>query len=118
MMLPMQRPQRWWPVALAWIALCAILFLALSGLEDPSRPTGRILSGDAGARALAFARAGGYRDYEVVHVARARAGEGAPEDRWVVLLDRVPHTRLREAVVVELGLEEGELLRVRAVVRD
>ena len=109
----LRRPRRWWPLYIGWIALCAILFLALGDLEDPSRPKGRILSIEAGQRALAVASSRGLRGYEVVHVARARAGEGAPEDRWVVLLDRVPHTRLREAVVVELHRETGDLLRVR-----
>jgi hypothetical protein len=97
----------------AWIALCAILFVALRGLEDPSRPKGRILSIEAGRQALAIARARGMQDFEVVHVARARAGEGAAEDRWVVLLDRVPHTALAEAVVVELRVDDGTLLRIR-----
>lgn len=104
---------RWWTWYLGWIALCAILFFALSGLEDPSRPTGRILSIEAGQRALAIAAERGLRDYSVVHVARARKGEGGAEDRWVVLLDRVPHTRLAEAVVIEIGLEDGRLLRMR-----
>ncbi|HYO76666.1 MAG TPA: hypothetical protein VE010_09395 [Thermoanaerobaculia bacterium] len=108
-----RRPRRWWPLYTGWIALCAILFFALAGLEDPSRPKGRILSIEAGRRALAVARDRGLHDFEVVHVARARRGEGAAEDRWVVLLDKVPHTRLREAVVVELDVETGELLRVR-----
>jgi hypothetical protein len=105
--------RRWWPFYLGWIALCAILFVALSGLEDPSRPTGRILSIEAGHRALAIARARGLREHQVVHVARARKGEGGNEDRWIVLLDRVPHTRLQEAVVVELGVEDGRLLGMR-----
>jgi hypothetical protein len=96
-----------------WIAICAILFVALGGLEDPSRPKGRILSIEAGQHALAIAKARGLKDFEVVHVARGRAGEGAPEDRWVVLLDRVPHTRLEEAVVVELRVDDGTLLRIR-----
>ncbi|MDQ3282896.1 MAG: hypothetical protein M3Q69_15955 [Acidobacteriota bacterium] len=48
-----------------------------------------------------------------MHVARARAGEGAAEERWVVLLDAVPHTSLRAAVVIELGIEDGNLLRIR-----
>jgi hypothetical protein len=109
----MPRPRRWWPLYLGWIALCAILFLALAELEDPSRPKGRILSIEAGKRALAIAESRGMRDLNVVHVARARKGEGAAEDRWVVLLDRVPHTRLQEAVVVELGVADGELLRIR-----
>ena len=97
----------------AWIVLCVILFFALRGLEDPSRPKGRILSLEAGQRALSIARERGLRGYEVVHVARARAGEGAAEDRWIVLLDKVPHTRLREAVVVEVRVEDGTLLRIR-----
>lgn len=107
------RSRRWWPLYLGWLALCAILFVATSGLQDPSRPTGRILSIDAGNRALTIAAQRAMRDYSVVHVARAREGEGAAEDRWVVLLDRVPHTRLREAVVVELGVGQGQLLRIR-----
>jgi hypothetical protein len=95
------------------MAVCAVLFVALSGLEDPSRPKGRILSIEAGNRALAVAAQRGWRDVSVVHVARARRGEGSAEDRWIVLLDRVPHTRLRQAVVVELGVEDGQLLRIR-----
>jgi hypothetical protein len=97
----------------AWIAVCAVLFFALGGLEDPSRPQGRILSIDAGRRAAAIAQQRGLRGYEVVHVARARRNEGAAEERWIVLLDRVPHTRLREAVVVELKTEDGTLLDIR-----
>ncbi|HVG25358.1 MAG TPA: hypothetical protein VND45_14470 [Thermoanaerobaculia bacterium] len=102
---------RW--LYLAWILLCVVFFVALHGMEDPSRPTGRILSVEAGARALSIAKARGLDGYEVVHVARARANEGAAEDRWVVLLDKVPHTRLREAVVVEVRVEDGTLLRIR-----
>ena len=102
----MHRPKRWWPLYLGWIAICAILFAALSGLEDPSRPKGRILSIDAGNRALAFAAQQGLRDYSVVHV-------GRNADRWIVLLDRVPHTRLKEAVVVELRVDDGRLVTIR-----
>ena len=109
----MRRPRRWWPLYGGWIALCALLFFALADLEDPSRPKGRILSIQAGQRALAIAQQRGYRGYEVVHVARARRNEGAAEDRWVVLLDQVPHTRLERAVVVELDVASGRLLRVR-----
>ena len=90
----------------AWIALCALLFVAFSGLEDPSRPKGQILSIQAGERALTVARDRGLENYEVVHV--ARSGE-----KWIVLLDKVPHTRLREAVVVELKVGDGTLLNVR-----
>lgn len=60
-----------------------------------------------------MARERGYAGYEVVHVARARRGEGGEQARWIVLLDKVPHTSLREAVVVELGEEDGKLLRLR-----
>ena len=108
-----RRPRRWWPLYAGWIAICAILFFALGGLEDPSRPKGRLLSIDAGLRARAIARERGFRDYQVVHVARARRGEGGTEDRWVVLLDQVPHTSLRAAVVVELREGDGTLLRLR-----
>ena len=118
-MRTMSRPRHWWPLYLGWFALCAILFLAFANAEDPSRPTGRILSIDAGQRALVIARDRGLRDYTVVHVARARAGEGGRrEDRWVVLLDRLPHTGLAEAIVVEIGLGDGRLLRVREPFRD
>jgi hypothetical protein len=106
-------------IYVAWIALFAVLFLTLSGLEDPSRPKGLILSNDAGDRALEILRLHNarLRDYEVVHVARARKGEGGARDRWLVLLDRVPHTRLREAVVVELASEDGSLLAIRKPAR-
>jgi hypothetical protein len=97
----------------AWLALCALLFLALGGLEDPSRPRGRILSIEAGRRAAAIVQQRGLRGYEVVHVARARRGEGGAEERWVVLLDKVPHTSLKEAVVVELRAGDGTLLTIR-----
>jgi hypothetical protein len=115
MMGSMRRPRHWWPLYLGWIVLCAILFAALSGREDPSRPQGTILSNDAGQRALAIAAEQGLTGYSVVHVAKARKGEGegGGEERWVVLLDRVPHTRLVHAVVVELRAEDGGLVRVR-----
>ena len=96
-----------------WFVLCVVLFFALRGMEDPSRPKGRILSIDAGRRALVIAKDRGLHGFEVVHVARARANEGAAEDRWIVLLDKRPHTRLREAVVIELRVEDGVLLRIR-----
>ena len=98
--------RRFWLLYPAWIVFCAVLFLALSGAEDPSRPQGRILSIEAGLRALDYARDRGLHGYEVVHVARN-------EDRWVVLVDKMPHTRLREARVVELKVEDGTLLRIR-----
>ncbi|HUP59550.1 MAG TPA: hypothetical protein VNA69_03925 [Thermoanaerobaculia bacterium] len=105
--------RRPWLIYAAWTLFCALLFVALGRMEDPSRPAGRILSIEAGRRALAIARERGLRDHEVVHVARARAGEGGAEERWVVLVDRVPHTRLREAVVIELRARDGELITIR-----
>ena len=87
----------------AWILVCAILFVVLRGAEDPSRPRGLILSIEAGRRALQVVQD---PNYEVVHVARSG-------DRWIVLVDKVPHTRLKEALVVELTIEDGKLLKVR-----
>jgi hypothetical protein len=97
----------------AWLALCAVLFFALGGLEDPSRPKGRILSIEAGRRAATIIKERGLSGYEVVHVARARRNEGAPEERWIVLLDQVPHTSLKRAIVVELRAGDGTLLDIR-----
>ena len=112
-----RRPRRWLPFYAGWILVCAILFFALRDLEDPSRPTGRILSYEAGLQALALAPAHGLSGYEVVHVARARKGEGGEEDRWIVLLDKVPHTALRDAVVMELRSADGTLLVLRRPAR-
>jgi len=99
--------RRYWLLYPAWIALCAILFLALRHADDPSRRPGRILSNEAAVRALAILQRPGY---EAVHV----AGEG---NRWIVLCDRVPHTGLREAVVVELDAVDGHLLVIREAIR-
>lgn len=114
------RSRRFLPLYVGWILLCAILFFALRGAEDPSRQPNRLLSNEAGRRALFELRAmnrGRYLDYEVVHVAAAKAGEGGDEPRWVVLLDRVPHTGLREARVVELDARDGRLLAIRTPVQ-
>ena len=97
----------------AWILLCAIAFVALRGGEDPSRRHGRILSNDAAVRAVAVLRAKGVREYDAVHVGYAKRGEAGSEDRWIVLCDRVPHTELREALVVELRASDGSLLTIR-----
>jgi hypothetical protein len=96
-----------------WILICGVLYLALSGTEDPSRPRGRILSNDAGARAVIIAaqRDPRYRGYEAIHVAYAGRGEGGREARWVVLLDKVPHSG--HGVVVELRASDGALLEMR-----
>lgn len=108
--------RRYWLLYPLWIVLCAVLFLAFLHREDPSRRTGRMLSDDAAARAVAILRNDPlrFRDYEAVHVAWAPRGEGGgTTDRWVVLCDRVPHTALREAVVVELDGKDGRLLTIR-----
>ena len=97
----------------AWIFICAVAFVALRGAEDPSRRHGRILSNDAADRAIAMLRAKGIRDYDAVHVGYAKKGEAGAADRWIVLCDRVPHTRLRDALVVELRAEDGSLLTIR-----
>jgi hypothetical protein len=102
--------RRYWLLYPAWIALCAVLFLSMRHREDPSRRPGRILSDDAGVRALAILHRPGY---EVVHAAYAGRGEGGSTDRWVVLCDRIPHTALRDAVVVELDAVDGHLLTIR-----
>jgi hypothetical protein len=109
---------RWLALSTGWIVLCALGFVLLRGADDPSRRGDRILSNEAGRRAIFLASTKGYRGYEVVHVAYANAGEGAAEKRWVVLLDRVPHTALREAVVVELEATDGSLLRLRRAQAD
>ncbi|HEV8658475.1 MAG TPA: hypothetical protein VGS96_07580 [Thermoanaerobaculia bacterium] len=93
-------------IYILWIALCAALFVAFRGAEDPSRRAGRILSNDAGTRAVSVLRARGIRGYEAVHVAYS-------ENRWVVLCDRVPHSALRDAIVVELRAADGSLLTIR-----
>lgn len=97
-----------------WIATCAVLFVALSDAEDPSRRRDRILSNEAAERAMRIAVARPeLTGYEVVHVAFARAAEGGAEARWVVLLDRAPRTAMRDAVVIELRAGDGKLLGIR-----
>jgi hypothetical protein len=102
-------------VYVVWIALCGALFAAFSGAEDPSRRSDRILNDEAAARAqAALVRVAGLRGYEVVHVAYANRGEGGHDARWIVLLDRNPHTALHDARVVELRASDGKLLAIRA----
>ncbi len=102
---------------MSWIVFCAILFVALRHAEDPSRRAGRILSNDAGDRAVAILRQRGLPGYEAVHVAYAAHGEGGGEPRWIVLCDRVPHTALAEALVVELRAADGSLIVIRKPVK-
>jgi hypothetical protein len=112
--------RRFWVLYPLWIAICAVLFFALRNSEDPSRRHDRILSNDAAVRALATLRRVDrprYNGYEAVHVAYAGRGEGGRAARWVVLCDRVPHTALRDAVVVELDARDGTLLTIRKPVR-
>jgi hypothetical protein len=113
-------PRRFFLLYPVWIGLCAILFIALRGADDPSRRHGRILNTEAGERAIAILHQRDpvhFRDYEAVHVAWAGHGEGAPEDRWIVLCDHARHTNLTEAVVVEVDGKAGRLLRVRGAER-
>lgn len=105
--------RRSWLLYPAWILLCAALFAGLQGREDPSRRGDRILSNDAAARAQALLQTTRWRGYQAVHVAYVPAGEGGGGARWVVLCDRVPHTALAEAVVVELDARSGGLLTIR-----
>ena len=110
--------RRYWLFYPAWILVCAALFVAFRHRDDPSRRAGRILSDDAGVRAVAILAQSDpvrFRSYEAVHVAWATRGEGGSADRWVILCDRVPHTALREAVVVELDGKDGRLLLMRRV---
>ena len=109
--------RRFWVLYPLWIAICAALFIALQHRPDPSRPHGRILSNDAALRAVAILQQRGLRGYEAVHVAYAGGGEGGTANRWVVLCDRVPHTALRDALVVELDAKTGALLTLRKPVR-
>jgi hypothetical protein len=114
-MIPRVR-RRYWLVYPLWIALCAVLFFALRNRDDPSRRGGRILSDEAAVRAVTLLRStdpARFRRYEVVHVAYAGRGEGGSAARWVVLCDRVPHSALRDAVVVELDARDGSLLVIR-----
>ena len=113
MQIPGRRSQLFIALYIVWIAVCGILFVALRGAEDPSRRSGRILSNDAGNLAVAVLRQHGRPGYEAVHVAYARRGEGGAENRWIVLCDRVPHSALREAIVVELRAADGRLITIR-----
>jgi hypothetical protein len=89
--------------------VCVVLFLALRGADDPSRPRGRVLSNDAAVLAVRVLRTQAqYRAYEAVHVALSD-----DHRRWVVLCDAVPHTALQRAVVVELDAADGKLLKIR-----
>jgi hypothetical protein len=118
-MIPRVR-RRYWLLYPLWIVLCAALFFALRNREDPSRRHDRILSNDAAVRAVAVLRKtdrARYGAYEAVHVAYAGRGEAGGGARWVVLCDGVPHSGLRDAVVVELDARDGSLLSIRKPVR-
>jgi hypothetical protein len=112
-----RRSQSFTAVYIGWIVICVALFFGLRHGSDPSRPAGRILSTDAGDRAVSLLRERGIRGYEAVHVAYARDGEGGKEKRWIVLCDRVPHTALRDALVVELRAKDGSLITMRKPVK-
>src|SRR5437763_17164727 len=78
--------RRYWLLYPTWIAVCAVLFLALRGADDPWRPRGRILSNDAAAIAVRVLPRQ-YRGYDAVHVALS-----ADHRRWGLLCDAVTHT--------------------------
>jgi hypothetical protein len=108
--------RRYAAIYVSWIALCAVLFFALQGREDPSRRRGRILSNEAGERAVALLRGrdpARFAGYDAVHVAWAGRNEAGSANRWIVLCDRTKRTALRDAVVVELRGEDGALLAIR-----
>lgn len=109
--------RRFWLIYPSWIALCAVLFFGLRGAEDPSRRHDRISSNEAAVLALRSLPTTKYAGYEVVHVAYAPRGEGGNRARWVVLCDRVPHTSLQQAVVVEFDARDGKLLTIRKPIR-
>ena len=72
--------RRFWLLYPAWMLICAALFFAFRGREDPSRRHDRILSEDAATRAVSILRRrdpARYRTYEPVHV--AYAGPLAPK---------------------------------------
>ena len=105
--------RRYWILYPAWIALCVVLFVALRGAGDPSRPRGRVLSNDAAVIAVRVLSAQPqYRGYEAVHVAL-----NDDHRRWIVLCDAVPHTALQRAVVVELDAGDGKLVAIRKPIR-
>jgi hypothetical protein len=109
-------PRRLWLVYPAWILVCAVLFLVLRELPDPSRQTDRLDRDSAAKRAVMHLmnsdreRFGGY---EAVHTAFSPAGELGPEARWVVLCDRKQGGALRDAIVVEMRAADGKLIRIR-----
>lgn len=105
--------RRWLALYVAWIAVCAVLFLALRNSDDPSRRHDRILNDDAGRLALQHLGRVGWRGYDVVHVAWAGKGEGVATARWIVLCDRRPRTGLAQAIVVEVDGVSGAILGVR-----
>ena len=106
----MSRASRFAALYIVWIAFCAVAFVALRGAEDPSRRSGRILSNDAARIAVKVLNRQGTRGYEAVHVAYA-------DNRWIVLCDRVPHTAMRDALVVELRAADGSLISIRKPVK-
>jgi hypothetical protein len=112
----MTRNQRIGIACALWVAICGGLVVALDNAPDPSRRRDRILSNDAGRIAVAEMRrrdAARFRDYEAVHVANAPRSGGRSEAKWIVLVDRVPHTGLRDAFIVELRASDGAVLGVR-----
>src|SRR5687768_16497044 len=93
--------RRYWMLYVVWLALCAVLFVALQSAEDPRTRDDRISNPEARRLALAALRTTRWADHDVAHVAFSRHGEIGADPRWVVLCDARPRSGLREAVVVE-----------------
>jgi hypothetical protein len=105
-----------WFVYPVWIAICAVLFVAVADLPDPSKKSDRIENELAGERALAILKASDpvrFANYEAVHVSYAKRNEVSPESRWLILCDDKDRTGLRDAVVVHLRAIDGVLRDVR-----
>lgn len=108
----------WWLTYPTWIMICGILFLALRDMPDPSRPLDRLESDEAAVIAMEHLRGAGdgmYDHYTVVNVAQERGESGTGEPRWIVMADVPERSQLRDAVIVELTIADGSLIRIREV---
>ncbi len=107
---------RSWLLYPVWILVCGIAFSALKGAPDPASPTGRIAEREAIARAeVEIRRHKTLNRYQAVHASWSSAGELGEETRWVILFKPAEATGLQDAVVVELGGEDGCLIRMRGL---
>jgi len=108
--------RRFWLLYPAWILICGLLFLSLRPFYQGPRVNGRLTSDQASERALEILRSNDdkrFATYDAVHSAYARDGEAGPGPRWIVLCDHPDRSALREAVVVELEANTGNLIKIR-----